>query len=92
MKEIAKKLAETNEFNYNILKAIEEFTELSLILTQLLTKGVKHQDIIDEIGDCKIRLKVLDSLFDKEAINKRIAYKVEKMKGYFEEGKYIGKI
>ncbi len=92
MKETAKILAETNEYNYNILKTIEELNELSLILTQMLTKGAKHQDIIDEIGDVKIRIQVLDNLFDKEAIDKRVNHKINKFKGYIEQGKYIGRI
>lgn len=92
MKEVAKHLAETNEYNYNILKAIEECTELATILTQHLTKGCNYQDIIDEIGDVKLRVKVLENLFNKDSIDKRIAHKAKKIEGYIKEGKYKNRI
>lgn len=90
MKETIKILAETNDRTYNILKAIEECQELALILTQHLSKGASDDKIIEEIGDVKFRVKVLEHLFDKDAINARCKHKVLKCQQYLDEGKYKG--
>jgi len=91
MKETIKALAETNDHTYNILKAIEECQELALILTQFLSKGASEQAIIEEIGDVKFRVKVLEHLFDKKEIDKRYEHKVGKCQKNIEEGKYTGR-
>jgi len=94
MKKIIKKLSQSNEYEYNLLKASEELQELSLALTQLVNKPnkVDTQEIIDELGDVTIRLKILKELFDKEAVKKRIKYKISKFKSYIKNDKYKGKI
>ena len=60
-KELIKYLANNNDYKYNLLKASEELQELSLVLTQMALKKdkVNPQEVIDEIGDVEIRLKVL---------------------------------
>lgn len=70
-----------NTDNYNNLKAIEELNELATILTQKLTKPlkVKNQDIIDEIGDVKIRLWYLENKYGKEKVQKRMINKIGKL-------------
>lgn len=87
-------LTETNDYQYNILKTIEELNELATVLTQHLTKPnkVKPSEIYDEIGDVKIRLKILEKLFDKNEIDKRVEYKLGKFQSYLEKGEYKGKI
>ena len=77
-KEIITKMVGRNTKRYNILKAMEEMTELSLILNQLQTKPkkVKQQAIIDEIGDASIRLMVLKQMFPNKLIEKRISMKL----------------
>lgn len=94
MKKTTKILAKTNDYNYNLLKASEELQELALVLTQLALKPkkVKKQEVIDEIGDVKIRLAILDHLFDKRKVDKRIAFKINKFKKYLEEGEYKKRI
>lgn len=87
-KELIKYLAETNDRNYNLLKASEECQELALILTQFISKGASDKDIIEEIGDVLFRVDVLKHLFDKNKISKRKAYKINKCKEYIQEGKY----
>ena len=87
-KKLIKYLAETNDRNYNLLKAAEECQELSLILTQKLTKGASDKDIIEEIGDVLFRVNVLKHLFNKDKIAERKAYKIGKCKKYIEEDKY----
>lgn len=91
-KEIIKQLVKDNDYNYNILKAIEELQELSLVLTQHLTKGVKRREIIDEIGDVKIRIEILEKIFGEEDVDKRVNDKLTKFDNYIKEGKYIGRI
>jgi len=93
-KEIINQLVETNSYEYNLLKAAEEMQELALALIQKVNKPnkVKDKEITDEIGDVKIRLKILDKLFDSQVIEERIEYKINKFKGYLERGEYKSKI
>lgn len=83
-------VAFSNTHKYNLLKSTEEFMELSLILTQQRTKKSKDftKDIIDEIGDCKIRLAILEHLYDKEKIETRVVYKLTKFKEYLDNKQY----
>jgi len=64
-KDVFKYLIQNNDYTYNLLKTAEELQELSLVLTQLALKEEKVdiQEVIDEIGDVKIRLKVLNHFF-----------------------------
>ena len=93
-KELIKYLVDNNDYKYNLLKTAEELQELSLVLTQMALKEEKvdKQEVIDEIGDVKIRLKVLGHLFSKKDVKKRIKYKIDKLKSYIKENKYIGKL
>jgi len=93
-KDVIKTLVETNDYTYNLLKASEEFQELALVLTQLALKPkkVKAQEVIDEIGDCKIRMKIIEAFFDKNKIEERIEFKINNFKRYLEEGRYKGGI
>lgn len=77
-----------NDKTYNILKAAEELQELSLVLIQSLSKGVEEQEIIDEIGDVKFRIKVLEEYFNKEKIQERIDKKLKKNLEYLNNKKY----
>lgn len=90
MKQTVKQLAETNTLEYNILKAIEEMSELSTVLSQYLTKGSKLEDIIDETGDVVFRIKVLTHIFGKDRVNKRVENKLSKCEEWIKEGKYKG--
>lgn len=93
-KELIKHLVEKNDYKYNLLKAAEELQELSLILTQMALKEEKisKQAVIDEIGDVKIRLKVLKFFFDKTRVKERIEFKMNKLKSFVKDNKYIGKL
>lgn len=88
--EIITTLVETNDYDYNLLKAAEEFQELALVLIQtvLKKKKVDPQEVIDEIGDCKIRMKIIEEFFDKEKVKTRITYKIAKFSEYLIKGKY----
>jgi hypothetical protein len=94
MNKTIKKLAKSNDYNYNLLKASEELQELSLVLTQYINKPdrVEIKEIIDEIGDVKIRIKILEKLFNKKSIKERVVFKVNKFKTYLKNKEYPGKI
>lgn len=81
---IAKTLVEHNTYEYNLLKAAEEFQELALILIQRVNKPkkVKSKMITDEIGDAKIRLAVLENLFSVKEIDKRVKQKTKNFEKY----------
>jgi len=82
-------LIEKNERDFNILKTAEELQELALALIQSVTKEsiIDDSQIIEEIGDVKIRMKVLETMFDKQKIKDRINYKLNKfLPGIFLEG------
>ena len=86
--EIYDYMINTNHATYNTLKAIEELNELSLILTQSLSKGCDESKIIEEIGDVKFRLKVIEARYNPELIQERINYKLKKNLKYLKTKKY----
>lgn len=88
---IAKKLVEHNTYTYNLSKASEELQELSLALIQKINKPAKvdDQEIIDEIGDVKIRLAVLNELFDKNKIDIRVKLKKKKFERFLKKYKDV---
>lgn len=88
--ELIKYLADNNDYKYNLLKAAEELQELSLVLTQMTLKKnkVDEQEVIDEIGDVKIRLKIIEHLFSRKKVKERIKFKLNKFRSYIKEGKY----
>jgi hypothetical protein len=93
-KELIRYLVGNNDYKYNLLKAAEELQELSLVLTQMALKEnkVDKQEVIDEIGDVEIRIRVLKYFFNRNKIKKRIRLKLNKLKSYVKNNKYIGKI
>ena len=93
-KDIIQYLALNNDKNYNLLKCTEELSELQTILLQNINKekDINIQDIIDEIGDCVIRLEVLKLIYDKTLIKERVDYKLNKFRTYIKKGKYLKKI
>ena len=86
--EIYDYMINTNHATYNTLKAIEELNELSLILTQSLSKGCDESKIIEEIGDVKFRLKVIEARYDPKLIQERIDYELKKNLKYLKTKKY----
>lgn len=93
-KKLIQHLVNNNDYKYNLLKASEELNELSTALLQMALKEEKvgKQQVIDEIGDVQIRLEVLRHLFSKRKISKRVQYKLDKLKSYIVDKKYIGKL
>ncbi len=89
-KDIIDYLLLTNKPSYNLAKAAEEFAELSLVLQQKALKPnkVDDQEIIDEIGDCIIRLKIIKQMFDKQKIRDRVNKKLSTYNDYINKGLY----
>ena len=58
-------------------KLAEECMELALIITQQLNKPKLdfEDEIIEEIGDVKWRLELIEKYYDQEKIKERILYK-----------------
>lgn len=83
-------MAKENDPTYNLTKAAEELQELSLALIQRVNKGGKITDkqIIDEIGDVKIRLEVLERVFCKESIWARVNKKMLQFQHYINTKKH----
>ena len=79
-----------NSTKYNILKASEELLELALALTQMMSKPgkINEQEIINEMGDVKIRLEILERIFPTELIDKRINNKLNQFQRFIETGKH----
>lgn len=61
-------------------KLAEECMELALIITQQLNKPKMdfEDDIIDEIGDVKWRLNLVEKYYDSKRIEERINYKKDR--------------
>ena len=95
MSKIIQKLINTNDKIYQLTKAAEETSELTTALLQYITKKGRKttkQDVIDEIGDAKIRIEILEEIFGKKAVKKRYTDKLKKFTDYLETGKYKGRI
>lgn len=90
-------LVKTNSKQYNLIKFIEESSELNELLTKSITKdGTPKQpsrkSIIDEIGDLEIRLNILKRIYGRSGINDRVKYKTRKYKSYINKRLYVGRI
>tara|TARA_R110000772_G_scaffold54130_1_gene123520 strand:- start:43293 stop:43589 length:297 start_codon:yes stop_codon:yes gene_type:complete len=93
--EVIEILSNTNNSKYQLLKACEELSELTTALLQYVNKKGRKttdQDVIDEIGDVKIRLKILENVFGKSKVKERYQKKLKKFSGYIDKGLYIGGI
>ena len=92
-KELIQYLVENNKYKHNLLKAAEELSELSLALLQKVNKeDVSDDNIVEEIGHVKIRLAILDELFNKQDVQESIDSKLSKFRKYIKEDKYKGKM
>lgn len=94
-KKVIKTLVNTNDPTYQLVKACKELSELNTAVLQYVTKKGRKttkQEIIDEIGDVKIRIKILEKVFGEKEVKKRVDFKLKKFGGYIKEGKYEGGI
>lgn len=93
---IINELVEKNTESGNLHKAVEELSELTTALAQYIVKDknreARKQDVIDEIGDVEIRLNILKKMFNEEEVDKRVSFKLNKLKSYLDKGKYKGRI
>jgi len=91
-------LTKYNTRDYNVMKLLEELSELSEVLlkteTKIASKRPPVQDIIDEVGDVVLRLGVYVHMRGEEvmgkAIDTRIENKAKKLLEYVAAGKYPG--
>lgn len=95
-KELVKQLAESNQEQYNYLKLVEECTELNEAILKSINKigrsdAPSEQDIIDEMGDVFIRLRILSEKLGFEKVQARINYKLAQMGKWYYSGNYNGK-
>jgi len=95
--QVIAKLVETNSYEYNLRKSVEELLELAEVIMKKLNKKdgpkePKDQEIVEEIGDVTIRLHILGFMFGNNNVNDRVEDKLTKFNDYLKKGKYIGKI
>lgn len=93
-------LAKYNKRKYNVMKLLEELSELSEVLlkteTKIPEKRPDPQLIIEEIGDVFLRLGIYMEMQDggteeiMDKVEERINYKANKLLLYVAEGKYPG--
>lgn len=93
MKETIAKLLEYNPLDRNILKVVEETTELNEVLIKFITKKPELkppiEKIIEEAGDTIFRLKVLLAYFKiEDEVEKRVAEKALQIDKWMKEMKY----
>lgn len=79
-KKIIKRLS-VNSHEFNVLKTIEELNELATVLTQTITKPGKIPDkeVIEELGDVKLRLTYMDHIYGEENVDERVIEKFIKI-------------
>ena len=85
------KLIEGNDPTYQLVKACEELSELTTALLQYVNKRGKtttEQDVIVEIADVKIRMEVLERVFDSNKIKEAYDSKIEKLSKWTINGDY----
>lgn len=92
--EVLNKMAESNR-TFVLTKTAEELAELSTVCLQMVTKDAEHgpdiQELIDEVGDVKIRVRQIEDSFSiHDQVKQRISNKLEKIRGYINENKYVG--
>jgi len=93
-KKIINSIIKNNNPDYQLIKVLEELSELQTALLQYITKKDKttKQNVIDEIGDVEIRMEILKNIFGKIQVKKRINFKLGKFAQYIKEKKFSGQI
>jgi hypothetical protein len=91
--EILLELEARNGWEYNHLKAIEELAELLEALIKRVTKkgGMKdpgERHVIEEIGDVKLRLRILEYIYDAQLVRERELEKLKKFENSILTNKY----
>lgn len=95
MKEVIEQLQSYNTLDRNILKVVEETTELNEVLIKFITKKPELKPpiakIVEEAGDVLLRLKVIAAHFGiADAINERVKHKAAQIGKWMSEDKYKG--
>lgn len=78
---------EANSKAFNILKAVEEASELTEVLTKYLTKAEgyrpSNEKITEEIGDMIVRCKIIAKIFGEEEVERRVKDKSNLLCTYY---------
>jgi NTP pyrophosphatase (non-canonical NTP hydrolase) len=95
MKETIAKLLDYNTPEKNILKVVEETTELNEVLIKFLTKSPELKPpiakIIEEMGDTIFRMKVIATHFKiNDEVNNRVKEKAAQLEEWMSQKKYKG--
>ena len=91
--EIIQVIVSNNTEDHNILKLAEECTELSEVLIKMVTKPNRREEkidhLIEELGDVKLRLDVLLSMYGlNKKVNRRYADKLSYILESIDSKKY----
>jgi len=78
--EFVQEIVNTFGVNNQLEKTVEECAELIKALIKYKHGAGKYIDVIDELADVKILMKQMILLFGKEEVDKRVAYKVMRLK------------
>ena len=84
-KRILTQCIETNGVRHQIVKAIEELSELSVELakvsnyTSMLLIETNQDRVCDEIADVKVMIAQLEMIFPSEHINERYEFKLNRL-------------
>lgn len=91
---LSKTLSEQNNGKYNHNKCAEELLELATNLVQRVNKPskVSNKKIIEEIGDVRVRLAILEEVYSKKKIQQRIDKKSNQLLKYLKLKKYKNKV
>jgi len=63
-----------------IIKAVEELSELIVALLKYRDKRINERDVIDEIADVKIMCEQLTVIFGADKIDRRTEEKLDRLK------------
>lgn len=88
---LVQEIINVNTKEYNLLKCAEEAAELQELLLKTLTKSPQFRPsddkIIEEIGDVKFRLAVIEAMYGQEKVDARVAQKMQAVAERIEQKK-----
>ncbi len=90
-------LAKTNDEAYNFDKLMEEMHELAEVILKIRNKkGYKKeptkQDLIDELGDVKLRLEIAIRMVGESDVNIRVGKKLGLLADLIQAKQYTNRI
>lgn len=87
-------IIKNNSYEYNVLKLLEEMSELSEVLLKTLTKRPDYrpplEKLVEETGDVELRLAVFKEMIGSDLVDQRVEKKQQSLSRYFSSGKKNG--